>query len=229
MKQEYKYYFEPEEYKDLDEKIYTEAHHSNILSRAFHNMRFRTTRELVRKYHVPGKQILDMCSGLCEWNTTQLDVKGLDFNQDTLNLAKQEGRISEILFGNALKNNIKDESFDMLVNTGSLEHVKYPSEMLNECKRLLKDDGILVLGVPYDTFFSLWRPMFFLRCFIHGKIKGDRYFLKQGGHINNFSPNCILGLLKSQNFKIIEVVNDYRMFFTVVAQKDSESEIMRSE
>jgi len=219
MAEEYKNYFEPEEYKYIDEEIYTKSHHSNILGRAFHQMRFKTTRELVRKYYIPGQKVIDICCGLCEWNTKNIKVVGLDLNKNTLNLAKKLGRISEIIIQNGLDTNLKKNSFDIIVNTGALEHIKYPSEQLKELKRILKDDGILILGVPYDTFFSLWRPLFWARCFIHGRIKGSKYFLKQGGHINKFSPKSLIGLLRSHDFKIIEIVDDYKLFLTIVAKK----------
>ena len=46
-----------------------------------------------------------------------------------------------------------DEEFDIVFSSHVLEHTVSPSIVLNECKRVMKDDGDLIIGVPcYPNF-----------------------------------------------------------------------------
>lgn len=211
-----KNYLKPEEYAQLDEysKIF-----SNPIGKIVHAKRFETIHNLVKKHYSKGKKILDLCCGLCEWNMDNLDVVGLDVNHKALEMAKKYGRISKIIVSDGLKNNLPRNSFDILVNSQVLEHMKSPGDLIIEIRRLLKNKGILILAVPYDTVLSLWRPLFFVRCLWDGRIKGNKYFLKNGGHVNKFSPKSLAKLLKKHGFEILEIINDYRFTITIVAKK----------
>lgn len=210
-------YIKPEEYAELDEYAKID---DNLLGRLLHRKRFDTINNLVKKYSFKNDEILDMCCGLCEWNINKIKIKGLDINEKALEIAQKSGRIREIILTDALKNNLKDNSFNMIVSSQALEHIENPSVMLDEFKRLLKKRGILILAVPYDTFFSLIRPLMFIRYIWDGIIKKNKYFLNKGGHINQFSPKNLSVLLRKNNFRILEIINDFRFTFTIVAQKN---------
>lgn len=210
-----KNYIKPEEYVELDE--YAKIN-DNPLGRFLHKKRFDTINKLVKKYSYKNDEILDICCGLCEWNIDKIKIKGLDVNKKALKIAQKSGRIREIILTDALKNNLADNSFNMIISSQALEHLENPSIMLKEFKRLLKKRGILVIAVPYDTFFSLIRPLMFMRYIWNGIIKGNKYFLNKGGHINHFSPKSLSILLRKNNFSILKIVNDFRFTFTIVAQ-----------
>lgn len=206
------------EYKKLGEEIYTNIY-DNPLGRLIHGKRFETLRKLVKKYSSEKNRIIDMCCGICEWNTDQIKMAGLDANKNALMIAKKEGRISRAILKDAMKNGIKNESFNIIVSSQALEHINNPSKMLGEFHRILSNDGILIVAVPYDTPISLLRPLMFMRWIWNGKIKGEKYYKEKGGHVNHFSPKSLSDLLKENEFKIVEIVNDYRFVFTVVARK----------
>jgi len=42
----------------------------------------------------------------------------------------------------------KDKFFDVIVATNIIEHVQVPAETLENMKRILKDDGVIVISVP---------------------------------------------------------------------------------
>jgi 2-polyprenyl-3-methyl-5-hydroxy-6-metoxy-1,4-benzoquinol methylase len=48
----------------------------------------------------------------------------------------------------------RSSSFDMIISLDVLEHIANPMAVMSEFKRLLKDDGVLVLSVP--AFRFLW-------------------------------------------------------------------------
>jgi SAM-dependent methyltransferase len=72
----------------------------------------------------------------------------------------------------------KDKTFDVVFLLEVLEHLDYPDKALLEIKRVLKDDGVLILGVPREP---LWRFLNMLR----GKYLGD--FGNTTGHLNHWS------------------------------------------
>jgi len=41
-----------------------------------------------------------------------------------------------------------DNTFDIIVHSDTLEHVKYTSSAMEECKRVLKNDGVLFYTIP---------------------------------------------------------------------------------
>jgi len=58
----------------------------------------------------------------------------------------------------------ENENFDVVYSSHVLEHVTSEMESLNEMKRVLKDDGVLIIGVPTATMASInwFSNVFFL-------------------------------------------------------------------
>lgn len=77
----------------------------------------------------------------------------------------------------------KDESFDVVFLLEVLEHLDYPDEALKEIKRILKPDGVLILGVPREP---LWRALNMAR----GKYLKD--FGNTVGHLNHWSARSLV-------------------------------------
>lgn len=73
----------------------------------------------------------------------------------------------------------KDDTFDIIFLPEVLEHLDYPDKALKEIKRVLRKDGVLILGVPNEP---LWRILNMAR----GKYLKD--FGNTVGHLNHWSP-----------------------------------------
>jgi len=56
----------------------------------------------------------------------------------------------------------KDKTFDAINCSAVLEHLFYPLELLKEMKRILKDDGILLISLPNDKGLSALFSQIFL-------------------------------------------------------------------
>lgn len=76
----------------------------------------------------------------------------------------------------------KDKTFDIVFLLEVLEHLDYPKIALKEIKRVLKDDGVLVLGVPREP---LWHILNMTR----GKYIKD--FGNTPGHLNHWSSTSL--------------------------------------
>ena len=97
---------------------------------------------------------------------------GLDINQ--LNL--ETDKIS-------LKNN----SCDLITANSLIEHISNPENFLQECKRTLKDNGILIIVTP-DWSLNV------------------KNFYDDPTHIRPYTKKSLSFLLKSPGFKNIQVV-----------------------
>jgi ubiquinone/menaquinone biosynthesis C-methylase UbiE len=77
----------------------------------------------------------------------------------------------------------KDKTFDVIFLLEVLEHLDYPEKALKEIRRVLKDDGVLILGVPREP---LWRVLNMAR----GKYLKD--FGNTVGHLNHWSKRTLV-------------------------------------
>ena len=54
-----------------------------------------------------------------------------------------------------------DKNFDYVVMLATIEHLEYPEDIIQECHRVLKNDGILIITMPADTPpCTLWNQYF---------------------------------------------------------------------
>jgi SAM-dependent methyltransferase len=92
----------------------------------------------------------------------------------------------------------KDKFFDVITMWHSLEHLYEPIPTLKEVKRILKDDGLLVIAVPNVDSFA-------------AKVfKENWYQLEIPIHLIAFSPDSITRMLDSAGFKIKKIYYDRR-------------------
>jgi len=98
------------------------------------------------------------------------------------------------------------EYFDIIVMNHVLEHILDLKNLLDEISRILKKDGILVIGSPnFGGFFA--------------KIKGRKWSgLRPNEHIWQFEPSTIIKILEFENFQVIrskkKAAHNIRSVFT---------------
>ena len=83
-----------------------------------------------------------------------------------------------------------------------LEHVSNPMEILEICKRLLKDSGIICVEVPND--FNI------LQLQVH-KLGKSQWWIAIPDHINYFDFRSLERLLEKQGFEIVLKTTDFPM------------------
>lgn len=210
--------------KDLYEKrrqnFYVELTKSpNPLRAWFHRFRHRAVNQLVTAHYRRDDIIVDVGCGNCLWNTSKLPVVGVDVAQNLVEYAIEQGRVSSAVICDVSRIELPSDYADIVVAAEIVEHLDDPDEALNEVRRILRTNGTLVLTVPYDTFFSAWRSLFWLQCLLHGRVFGDDYFRHRCGHVNHFSPQSIRGLLERHGFSVIEQFTNSRFTIFTLAQK----------
>jgi len=106
-----------------------------------------------------GKRILNLGCGTGNdaWHLTEENlVVGLDYAMDGLEVGKRQG-----LYGVVGDLNLhpvlpfRDRSIDVVVCKDVLEHLLEPLVILQEVRRVLKDDGYVVVSVPNHFYLPL--------------------------------------------------------------------------
>jgi len=222
-------------YENIEEDFYYKQTVSkNPLRKWFHLNRYRIANSLVKSKYKKGQKIIDFGCGTCDWNIDNLKVFGVDANANFLKRSKQENRLYDykvIDAGNTkgppnAKEGVwgvpelPDESFDIAAAFEFLEHLEDYEKVITEGRRLLKKGGHFIISVPYDVFFSMWRPLFFLQVLLQGYIFRNPYYRARCGHVNHFSPEKIKKAFTKYGFNV-DLIFDMRKFtIFLCAQKN---------
>ncbi len=157
----------------------------------------RRTNEIltvIKKYeHAELGNLLDVgCADglMLEVFGKKLDISlsvGMDLSYELLK-ANPTGTI-KFIQGNALDLPLRDQRFDLVVTSAVIEHVSDAEKMLKECRRVLRENGLLILTSPVPFWES-----------VATKIG----HLKREDHYKTFNLSELRLLFLSQGFKIIK-------------------------
>jgi 2-polyprenyl-3-methyl-5-hydroxy-6-metoxy-1,4-benzoquinol methylase len=116
-------------------------------------------------------------------------VKGVEVSTWASEFARQKG--FDVVTGGLFDAAYRDKSFDVVVLNHVLEHLPKPVEILLEAKRMLKDDGVLVIGVPnFGSYMAAIK-------------KGKWASLLPDQHIWQFTHESLLRVLTKSGFSEI--------------------------
>jgi len=122
-----------------------------------------------------------------KWQTigTEISAEACRYAQEYLNLEVVPKDLPEIKF--------PDSYFDVITLFNSLEHLSNPREVLNECKRILKPAGWLIIALPnIDS--------------IQTRIFKNRWFhLDLPRHYSHFSLSTLKEMLNIAGFEIYKL------------------------
>ena len=197
-----------------DQQIYS----LNPVRSWFHTNRNFIIGLLVKANYTKGKRIVDLGCGDCNWNTSLLPVHGVDVNEGMLRFSYTKGRLASYEVGDFNRTSLESQDADIVVASEVLEHVAQIKDFFKEVKRILKPAGRFILSVPYDTRFSLFRPLFFLQCLLRGYILNNGYYKKRCGHIQHFSLRSLSHILNSNGFIVDNIFSMRRFSIFAVAK-----------
>jgi len=187
-------YYNGDDYFDESIKTYTE-----VLKGAFQNYRVSKVLEI----YSPGKgeNVLDMgcamgtfcfaLAPLCK------QITGIDYSRKAINLCNKflkDSPYSNIKFvcADAQDAGLESQSYDFIVCADLFEHL-YPEvseKVLDECRRLLKKHGKLVIWTPH-------------RGHILEILKNNNILLKRDtSHVDYKSMDYLLKSLRKRNFSV---------------------------
>lgn len=163
-----------------------------------HIVRYEATLPLVRE-----KVVLDIASGTGYGSKIMAHIAkkvyGIDYDQDAINYAKENYRADNIEYrqGNGTDIPLGDNTVDVVVTVETIEHIEDYTRFLDELRRVLKDDGELIISSPN----KLESP------------KGNHF------HLHEFKHNEFTTLLE-KNFKKITPYFQGTWLYNALVSKD---------
>jgi len=129
--------------------FYPQGYFSGYCSRSA-KITFKKRLDLIKNFKRSG-MVLDFgCSsgGFLKFLSEHgFDVKGVDASDSAIELARRSG--CDFCSNADLKAvSFPDRSFDVICLFETLEHLFEPDKILAEFRRIIKDDGVLVISVP---------------------------------------------------------------------------------
>ncbi len=89
------------------------------------------------------------------------ELHGLEYSKGLYESSKQ--RLKEkakIINGDAEEMQLEDNTFDRVICTEVIEHVKNPSKVLKEIHRILKQDGIVTMTIPNASAYKIFEKVY---------------------------------------------------------------------
>jgi ubiquinone/menaquinone biosynthesis C-methylase UbiE len=151
-----------------------------------------------------------------------LNVVGLDFAQQTLKILKK--RVSSLVLcaGNVANIPTDDKTFDVYYSGGVVEHFEDGAKKsLEEARRVLKDDGVLLISVPYCSplrnAISLFKTPFWKK--VSSSVKDDApeglnfyCYAYKTSEFTKMLEDAGLKVIKKQGFSVVWGLYDLPIF-----------------
>jgi ubiquinone/menaquinone biosynthesis C-methylase UbiE len=131
--------------------------------------------------------------------------EGIDYSATAIKIGKKIYPQLKLSKGDIYKLDYKDNSFDLLICTEVLEHLKDPIKAVEEMKRVTSK--YIIISVPNEPFFIMAN-------FLRGK------YLKSFGnhpeHINHWTANGLEKFLKKQGLTIVKKAHPFAWSLVLV-------------
>lgn len=137
------------------------------------------------------------------------EVWGIDQNPEALKEAEKRG--VKIFEGNLEKDFLfKNESFDVIWCSRTLEHIFHTEHFLKECHRILKAKGALIITA--DNIVSLPNRIRVFLGFYPLQVAPSENYPRFTDHVRCFTKGTFKELLKRAGFKIEKFTSDFICF-----------------
>jgi SAM-dependent methyltransferase len=152
---------------------------------------FRTLVARIKEHTPPPASLLDVGTGigilLAAAREAGYTIQGVELSPWASAFAREEKQLN-VLDGTLSEVSLNSGQYDVVVLNHVLEHVDNPRELLTEARRVLADDGLLVVGVPN------------VACLMRS-LRGSRWVsLRPEEHIWHFAPQTLRRLLYETGF-----------------------------
>jgi SAM-dependent methyltransferase len=132
------------------ERLVPERQHGEVVH-AEHLARYLLAAQLAE-----SRRVLDAACG--EGYGTNLiaaagaaSAVGIDLDDQTVAHARRRYPSAEFVSGDVRQLPFEDGAFDLVVSFETIEHVTDPERVLNELRRVLADEGVLLISTPNKT------------------------------------------------------------------------------
>lgn len=138
-------------------------------------------------------------------------ITGVDISKNALKIARDKNQKCNLCTGSIYDLSFKKSSFDLVIATEVLEHLKMPDSALQELRRVSK--SYCIFSVPNEPYF---RAMNFLRG------KNLTRFGNDIEHVQNWSSGEFVRLIAT-HFDIVEVRKPFPWTMVLCKKRSSKS------
>jgi 2-polyprenyl-3-methyl-5-hydroxy-6-metoxy-1,4-benzoquinol methylase len=144
---------------------------------------------------------------LMEAKKSGWDVYGTDLSDISIDYIRKNHGLENVWCADLPDVELPDGALSAINMTNVLEHVPFPTKTLQECQKLLDDDGILLVRVPNMTFsrvIEFFRPAL---KFVKVLTADDISYLATMPpiHLTGFSPKTLDQYFAKTGFETVEI------------------------
>lgn len=179
------------DYKEKGGNYFKKHESKNIIVKYLLNQFHSVLSKIIRKIEI--KSLLDVGCGegyttnLIQKRFHDLKINAIEFDNSTIEEAKEMYGNLKIKQGNIYDIKFKDNSFDAVLSSEVLEHLKHPDKAIIECKRVSRK--YCIFSVPNEP---LWRIINVIRLAYLPR------FGNTPGHIQHWTRKGFRKMLKKQ-------------------------------
>jgi SAM-dependent methyltransferase len=171
--------------------------YSDYLSDRERNLRtFRQRYEVIRRFKPEPGRVLDIgCAAgffLKVMHEEGWNPVGIEPSESMAQYAREEFDLQEVYSGTLEDDSFEDNSFDVVSMWDVIEHLEDPRPILKNIRRILKQDGVLILET--QNVGSVFAKLM--------GVKWHHYKFEE--HLWHFSKETIADLLVSEGFDVVE-------------------------
>lgn len=176
---------------------------------------------LVRELNaLPGMKVLDVGCGRGFYETllsieySKLHLCGIDSNNIYLKQAQKRnqrlprGNKAQFLNEDATRMKFKNGSFDRVICTEVLEHIRQDEAVIKEIRRVLRKGGVALFTVPVASYPFFWDPANFILEKLLGVHLPSRIWWLSGiwaDHVRLYRQDVLLQKLKNNGLVPVKV------------------------
>lgn len=170
---------------------------NNLFQRLWHKSKINLAKKIIGGLKFKNCLDVGCASGFMISEIAQSYPKtryfGIDIYDKAITFARKNYPDIKFQVASAQKLPFKRNSFDLVLFYETIEHVEQPLKCLEEIKRILKDNGTLILTMDSGSF--LFRVVWF----IWENTKGRVW---QEAHLHPFHHQELESLIKKAGFKV---------------------------
>jgi 2-polyprenyl-3-methyl-5-hydroxy-6-metoxy-1,4-benzoquinol methylase len=172
---------------------------------------FKLLMDEVNQLRSKKGKLLDVGCGygffLVEAKQNNWEVFGTDLSEVAVEYVRNHHKIPQVFCTDLSDKTLSAQKFDVINMTNVLEHVPSPTEILNNCHKLLSNKGLLLIRVPNMNFYNIVKRIVFILKAVGVKNGGELTYLASPPplHLIGFTPKTLEQYFKKTDLTTIEI------------------------